>query len=194
MLLILDEIVSVGVSRLTNYHLCQQLYTLLDCWNLGHTGVGVNSFTPRRPFHYPLLTERQLNQFSYFSLREWESRGLSQHPLSVAGFVSATRGDLTGSRMDSDLDDFITCHRGHAKYLGELDKLKRRVRILIGKGVSINVWCAGHGVAMSRGISPDQFARLSAELDRHNVPKGDNWYDKFAWSAPFTNRYYGPGM
>ncbi len=195
MILILETDLATSAKRLSDKDLHEQLYILLDAWHMRENPRS------RQTFRFPCFDLYDLNALNYFYLEEWRLRwsrysvSSLSHPLAECVSESAARGR---PRLP-DFEEYLPHHRGFARYLGELDRAKKRARLHIGKHANLAHFLADYNVAWSgrhgRGYtSPQRLQEFHDRLNIYNVPALENHYDQYYPNLRLFNSYTGPGM
>ncbi len=196
MILILETDLATSAKRLSDRDLHDQLYILMDCWLMRENPAS------RATFRFPALDLQDLNSICHFYLEEWRSRysrfSLSalSHPLADVGLSSSIARQR--SRLDL-FEDYLPHHRGFARYLGELDRLKKRARLHIGKHSNLAHFLAEYNVGWSgrhgRGYSsPQRLQEAHERLNIYDIPRLENHYDQYYPNLRLFNSYTGPGL
>lgn len=192
MLLVLETNLIESAQRFTFPHLTYQLNTIESL---------LAAYRFNGAVEFPRVARSVLKMVGFYYLKQWHESdplGNSYHVLDEAELSDPELTDVPRG-----LEEYIEAHRSFLLYLNELDMLKKRVRLKVGKEQSISDWLAQQEIYNLNGNptgtgypSVPKIQRAHHLLDQFCIPRMDNPYakygDKYAWSESLLNRYYGP--
>lgn len=91
-------------------------------------------------------------------------------------------------------EDVLSSHRGRLLHKGNIDITRKRIRLHIGRGRSIDDWVHAFGLPRHlRDCTVRDIRCLNNFLDGKGVSNEfENWYDQFGWSESPSDDYVWP--